>query len=115
MTALTGKPEGPRPSPRPTSRHLGGHARTHWPSLHGALPGPAMPFCLLSHRRMGSTGCWSGSRRAAVCSREVMGVVDRITARADRLTPAERKVAAILAGEPQSVAFGTVATVANKA
>jgi DNA-binding MurR/RpiR family transcriptional regulator len=44
-----------------------------------------------------------------------MGVVDRITARADRLTPAERKVAAILAGEPQSVAFGTVATVADKA
>jgi len=42
-------------------------------------------------------------------------VVDRITARADRLTPAERKVAAILAGEPQSVAFGTVATVADKA
>jgi DNA-binding MurR/RpiR family transcriptional regulator len=44
-----------------------------------------------------------------------MGVVDRITARADRLTPAERKVAAILAGEPQRVAFGTVATVAQKA
>jgi DNA-binding MurR/RpiR family transcriptional regulator len=44
-----------------------------------------------------------------------MGVVDRITARADRLTPAERRVAAMLADEPQTVAFGTVATVARKA
>lgn len=44
-----------------------------------------------------------------------MGVIDRITERADRLTPAERKVAAVLAEEPQTVAFGTVATVARRA
>jgi DNA-binding MurR/RpiR family transcriptional regulator len=44
-----------------------------------------------------------------------MGVIDRITERAERLTPAERKVAEILAGEPQTVAFGTVANVARRA
>jgi DNA-binding MurR/RpiR family transcriptional regulator len=44
-----------------------------------------------------------------------VGVIDRITERADRLTPAERKVAEILAGEPQTFAFGTVANVARRA
>jgi DNA-binding MurR/RpiR family transcriptional regulator len=44
-----------------------------------------------------------------------LGVIDRITVRADRLTPAERKVAEVLAGEPQTVAFGTVANVARRA
>ncbi len=44
-----------------------------------------------------------------------MGVTDRIAEHADRLTPAERKVAEILAHEPQTVAFGTVANVAEKA
>jgi DNA-binding MurR/RpiR family transcriptional regulator len=44
-----------------------------------------------------------------------LGVIDRITEHADRLTPAERKVAEILAGEPQTVAFGTVANVARRA
>jgi DNA-binding MurR/RpiR family transcriptional regulator len=44
-----------------------------------------------------------------------MGVIDRIAEHADRLTPAERKVAEILANEPQTVAFGTVANVAEKA
>jgi DNA-binding MurR/RpiR family transcriptional regulator len=44
-----------------------------------------------------------------------MGVIDRITEHAERLTPAERKVAEILATEPQTVAFGTVANVARRA
>jgi DNA-binding MurR/RpiR family transcriptional regulator len=44
-----------------------------------------------------------------------MGVIDRITEHADQLTPAERKVAEVLAGEPQTVAFGTVANVARRA
>lgn len=44
-----------------------------------------------------------------------MGVSDRIAEHADRLTPAERKVAEILAHEPQTVAFGTVAHVADRA
>jgi DNA-binding MurR/RpiR family transcriptional regulator len=44
-----------------------------------------------------------------------LGVIDRIAEHADRLTPAERKVAEILAGEPQTVAFGTVANVARRA
>jgi DNA-binding MurR/RpiR family transcriptional regulator len=44
-----------------------------------------------------------------------MGVIDRITEHADRLTPAERKVAEVLADEPQTVAFGTVANVARRA
>jgi DNA-binding MurR/RpiR family transcriptional regulator len=44
-----------------------------------------------------------------------LGVIDRITEHAPRLTPAERKVAEILAGEPQTVAFGTVANVARSA
>jgi DNA-binding MurR/RpiR family transcriptional regulator len=44
-----------------------------------------------------------------------LGVIDRITEHADRLTPAERKVAEVLAGEPQTVAFGTVANVARRA
>jgi DNA-binding MurR/RpiR family transcriptional regulator len=44
-----------------------------------------------------------------------LGVIDRITEHAARLTPAERKVAEVLAGEPQTVAFGTVANVARSA
>lgn len=44
-----------------------------------------------------------------------MGVIDRITEHADQLTPAERKVAEVLADEPQTVAFGTVANVARRA
>lgn len=43
-----------------------------------------------------------------------LGVIDRITEHADRLTPAERKVAEIVAAEPQTVAFGTVANVAKR-
>lgn len=44
-----------------------------------------------------------------------MGVVDRIIENAERLTAAERKVAEILAHEPQAIAFGTVAQVAARA
>ncbi len=44
-----------------------------------------------------------------------MGVVDRIMERAATLTAAERKVAEVLAGDPQAVAFGTVAQVAHRA
>lgn len=44
-----------------------------------------------------------------------MSVVDRIMAEAERLTATERKIAAILADEPQTVAFGTVAQVAKRA
>lgn len=44
-----------------------------------------------------------------------MGVVERITEHAERLTGAERKVAEVLAGEPQAIAFGTVAEVAKRA
>ncbi len=44
-----------------------------------------------------------------------MGVVDRIVQHAERLTGAERKVAEVLAAEPQAVAFGTVAQVAVQA
>jgi DNA-binding MurR/RpiR family transcriptional regulator len=44
-----------------------------------------------------------------------MGVVDRIMAHADRLTATERKIAAVLAEEPQAIAFGTVAQVAQRA
>jgi DNA-binding MurR/RpiR family transcriptional regulator len=44
-----------------------------------------------------------------------MTVVDRIMAQADRLTATERKIAAVLADEPQAIAFGTVAAVAQKA
>ena len=36
-------------------------------------------------------------------------------AHADRLTSTERKIAEVLAGEPQTIAFGTVAQVAQKA
>jgi DNA-binding MurR/RpiR family transcriptional regulator len=36
-------------------------------------------------------------------------------AQADRLTATERKIAAVLADEPQAIAFGTVAAVAQKA
>ncbi len=44
-----------------------------------------------------------------------MGVVDRIMSQADRLTATERKIAAVLADEPQTIAFGTVAQVAQRA
>jgi DNA-binding MurR/RpiR family transcriptional regulator len=44
-----------------------------------------------------------------------MSVVDRIVAQADRLTATERKIAAVLADEPQTIAFGTVAQVAQRA
>ncbi len=44
-----------------------------------------------------------------------MGVVDRIVEHAERLTASERKVAEVLAGDPQAIAFGTVAEVARRA
>jgi DNA-binding MurR/RpiR family transcriptional regulator len=44
-----------------------------------------------------------------------MAVVDRIMSQADRLTATERKIATILAEEPQTIAFGTVAQVAQRA
>ena len=44
-----------------------------------------------------------------------MNVVERIMAHAERLTSTERKIAEVLAGEPQTVAFGTVAQVASRA
>jgi len=44
-----------------------------------------------------------------------MGVVERIMEHADRLTSTERKIAEVLAGEPQTIAFGTVAQVAQRA
>lgn len=44
-----------------------------------------------------------------------MGVVDRIMEHAERLTATERKIAAVLADEPQIIAFGTVAQVAQRA
>ncbi len=44
-----------------------------------------------------------------------MGVVERIMTHADRLTATERKIAEVLASEPQTVAFGTVAQVAQRA
>src|ERR1700760_854673 len=44
-----------------------------------------------------------------------MGVVERIMTHADRLTATERKIAEVLATEPQTIAFGTVAQVATRA
>jgi DNA-binding MurR/RpiR family transcriptional regulator len=44
-----------------------------------------------------------------------MNVVERIMAQANRLTATERKIAAVLADEPQTIAFGTVAQVAQRA
>ena len=44
-----------------------------------------------------------------------MGVVDRIRTAAGVLTPAERKVADEVVGDPQMIAFGTVAEVAKRA
>ena len=44
-----------------------------------------------------------------------MTVVERIIERADRLTATERRIAEVLAAEPQTVAFGTVAGVAKRA
>lgn len=47
--------------------------------------------------------------------RSPMGVVERIVEHSQRLTTTERKIAEVLAGEPQTVAFGTVAQVARRA
>ena len=47
--------------------------------------------------------------------RGLMGVVERIMAHAKRLTATERKIATVLADEPQIIAFGTVAQVAQRA
>jgi DNA-binding MurR/RpiR family transcriptional regulator len=44
-----------------------------------------------------------------------MTVVERIIERAERLTATERRIAEVLADEPQTVAFGTVAGVAKRA
>jgi DNA-binding MurR/RpiR family transcriptional regulator len=44
-----------------------------------------------------------------------VNVADRITSALDRLTPAERKVAAVVADDAQAVAFGTVAEIATRA
>jgi DNA-binding MurR/RpiR family transcriptional regulator len=44
-----------------------------------------------------------------------MDVIDRILLHAERLTTTERKIAEVLAGEPQTIAFGTVAQVAKRA
>ncbi|MDQ6838891.1 MAG: MurR/RpiR family transcriptional regulator [Actinomycetota bacterium] len=44
-----------------------------------------------------------------------MDVIDRIMLHADRLTATERKIAEVLAEEPQTIAFGTVAQVARRA
>jgi DNA-binding MurR/RpiR family transcriptional regulator len=44
-----------------------------------------------------------------------MGVVERIMTHAERLTSTERKIAEVLAAEPQTIAFGTVAQVAQRA
>lgn len=44
-----------------------------------------------------------------------MDVIDRILLHAERLTVTERKIAEVLAGEPQTIAFGTVAQVARRA
>src|SRR6516164_6948508 len=44
-----------------------------------------------------------------------MGVVERSMTHADRLTATERKIATVLADEPQTIAFGTVAQVAQRA
>src|SRR5580658_5737832 len=44
-----------------------------------------------------------------------MSVVERIMAQSHRLTATERKIAAVLADEPQTIAFGTVAQVAQRA
>lgn len=44
-----------------------------------------------------------------------MEVLDRIMSHANRLTATERKIAAVLADEPEAVAFGTVAQVAKRA
>jgi DNA-binding MurR/RpiR family transcriptional regulator len=44
-----------------------------------------------------------------------MSVVERIMEHAERLTATERKIAEVLASEPQTIAFGTVAQVARRA
>jgi DNA-binding MurR/RpiR family transcriptional regulator len=44
-----------------------------------------------------------------------MGVDERIMAHAERLTATERRIAEVIASEPQTIAFGTVALVAKQA
>jgi DNA-binding MurR/RpiR family transcriptional regulator len=44
-----------------------------------------------------------------------MRVSERITSSAERLTPAERRVAEVVARDPEAVAFGTVAALAARA
>jgi DNA-binding MurR/RpiR family transcriptional regulator len=44
-----------------------------------------------------------------------MGVAERIVTNADRLTATERRIAEVIAAEPQTIAFGTVALVARRA
>jgi DNA-binding MurR/RpiR family transcriptional regulator len=44
-----------------------------------------------------------------------MNVVERIMEHAERLTATERKIAEVVATEPQTIAFGTVAQVAKRA
>jgi DNA-binding MurR/RpiR family transcriptional regulator len=44
-----------------------------------------------------------------------MGVSERIIEHAERLTATERRIAEVIAGEPQTIAFGTVALVAKRA
>ena len=45
----------------------------------------------------------------------VMGVSERIMEHAERLTATERRIAEVIASEPQTIAFGTVALVAKQA
>jgi len=44
-----------------------------------------------------------------------MGVTERIMQHAERLTTTERRIAEVIAGEPETIAFGTVALVAKRA
>jgi DNA-binding MurR/RpiR family transcriptional regulator len=44
-----------------------------------------------------------------------MAVADRIMQQAERLTTTERRIAEVIASEPQTIAFGTVALVAKRA
>jgi DNA-binding MurR/RpiR family transcriptional regulator len=44
-----------------------------------------------------------------------MAVADRIMQQAERLTTTERRIAEVIASEPQTIAFGTVALVAKQA
>lgn len=44
-----------------------------------------------------------------------MGVADRMIKHSERLTATERKIAEVIASEPETIAFGTVALVARRA